>query len=83
MKILRPISILVSCLMWTASAAAQISLTPPGAQSPPATSKPRKAEGKTRNAKKPAAPAVTPARGNAEARGNPHAGRDRDARAGA
>ena len=41
MKILlRPISILASCLMWTASAVAQISLTPPGTEAPPAASKP-------------------------------------------
>src|SRR5260370_1231994 len=40
MKLLRPISILVSCLLLTASAHAQISLTPPGAETPPAASNP-------------------------------------------
>src|SRR6202166_5317218 len=62
MKLLRPISILVSCLMLTAHAAAQISLTPPGAQTPPAATKPAaKAKAKpAKVAKKPAAPAATP-----------------------
>src|ERR1700737_4094305 len=62
MKILRPTSILVSCLLLTASAAAQISLTPPGADTPPAASKPAakpKAKPPTA-AKKSAAPAATP-----------------------
>src|SRR5258708_14649780 len=62
MKLLRPISILVSCLLLTAGAAAQISLTPPGAEAPPAASKPA-AKPKANPpavAKKPAAPAATP-----------------------
>src|SRR5947199_8875394 len=60
MKILRPISIVASALMLTASALAQISLTPPGAETP-AASKPA-AKPKARPpaaAKKPEAPAVT------------------------
>src|SRR6476646_2937641 len=61
MKILRPISILASCLMWTASATAQVSLSPPGAQSPPAASKPAKPTAKPAIVKKPAGPAATPA----------------------
>src|SRR5882757_10667946 len=62
MKILRPISILISCLMLTANAAAQISLTPPGAaDTPPAADKPA-AKPKAKppaQAKKPPAPAAT------------------------
>src|SRR5260370_37119677 len=68
MQILRPISILVGCLVWTASAVAQISLAPPAAQAPPAANKPA-AKPKAKPpavAKKPAAaetpkPAATPA----------------------
>src|SRR3981189_61578 len=62
MKILRPISILASCLLLTAGAAAQISLTPPGAETPPAASKPAaKPKAKPPEvAKKPAAAAATP-----------------------
>src|SRR5882724_10619802 len=61
MKILRPISILMSCLMLTANAAAQISLTPPGTDTPPAADKPA-AKPKAKPpavAKKPPAPAAT------------------------
>ena len=48
MKILRPVTILASCLLLTANAAAQISLTPPAAQPPPAAGKPEaEAEGET------------------------------------
>src|SRR5258708_21998702 len=61
MKILRPISIFASCMMLTANAAAQISLVPPGADTPPATSTPAaKPKAKPAAAKKPAAPAATP-----------------------
>ena len=58
MTVLRPISILVSCLMLTAGAAAQISLTPPAAQTPPEASKPvAKPKAKPpAQAQKPAAP---------------------------
>src|SRR5258708_19765244 len=63
MKILRPISILISCLMLTANAAAQISLTPPGAaDTPPAADKPA-AKPKAKppaQAKNPPPPAPTP-----------------------
>ena len=67
MMILRPISILLGCLMLTASAAAQISLAPPSTQPPPAAGKPA-ARPKAKPpvvAKKPAAtatpkPAATP-----------------------
>src|SRR5258708_27560327 len=62
MRILRPVSILSGCLMLAGSAAAQISLTPPGVQTPPTDSKPAKPkpskpEPKPTVAKKPAAPA--------------------------
>src|SRR6202165_5549221 len=62
MTILRPLSILAGCLLWTASAYAQISLAPPAAQTPPAASKPvAKPKAKAPAvAKKPAAPAATP-----------------------
>src|SRR5476649_1967069 len=62
MKILRPISILVSCLMLTASAAAQISLAPPGVKTPPPVAKPA-AKPKPKPpavAKKPVAPVAAP-----------------------
>src|SRR5258705_4404302 len=63
MKLLRPISILVSFLLLTASADGQISLTPPGAETPPPASKPA-AKPKAKlpaAAKKSAAPAAKPA----------------------
>src|SRR5260370_41401404 len=63
MKRLRPISILVSCLLLPASAHAQISLAPPSAQTPPAASKPA-AKPKAKPpaaAKNSAAPAAKPA----------------------
>src|SRR5258708_37416045 len=61
MKILRPISILVSYLMLTASAVAQISLTPPPAADQPAAKDTEKQKPKPPVvAKKPAAPAATP-----------------------
>src|SRR5260370_1281048 len=60
MKLLRPISILASWLMLTASAVAQISLTPPGAEPPAPTNPAAKPKPKpAAAAKKPAAPAVT------------------------
>src|ERR1700682_3074370 len=66
MNILRPISILASCLMLTAAAVAQISLTPPGVEKP--ASKPAakpKAKPPVAAQKPPApaaaAPAATPA----------------------
>src|SRR5260370_9312825 len=60
MKLLRPISILASCLMLTASAVAQISLTPPGGETPAAGKPAAKPKAKPAPAaKKPAAPAVT------------------------
>src|ERR1035437_5316126 len=57
MKILRPIAILSSCLLLTASAVAQISLAPPAAHTPPAAGKPA-----SKSKAKPAAvaPAATP-----------------------
>src|ERR1700688_4817452 len=59
MQRLRPISIVVCCLLWTANARAQVSLTPPAAEAPkPAAPKPKPQA----VAKKPAAaPAPTPA----------------------
>src|ERR1700726_918941 len=63
MQRLRPISILACCLVWTANAAAQTSLTPPAAEAPkPAAPKPKPQA----VAKKPATtaapkPAATPA----------------------
>ena len=63
MKILRPISTLVCCLMWTASAAAQTSPPPSGAESGGGEQTSREAESET-------------ARGPEEARGNPRAERD-------
>ena len=62
MKILRPISTLVCCLMWTASAAAQTSPPPSGAETRGEQTS-REAESET-------------ARGPEEARGNPRAERD-------
>ena len=60
MKILRPISILASALMLTASAVAQVSLTPPGAETPAASKPAAKPKAKPpAAAKKPEAPAVT------------------------
>jgi uncharacterized protein len=62
MKVLRPVSILFSCLMLAGSAAAQISLTPPGVQTPtdskpakpsPSKPEPRKHDPKPTAAKKP------------------------------
>jgi hypothetical protein len=72
MKILRPILILASCLTFAANAAAQISLTPPGVDTPPADKPAAKANAKpAAAAKKPAAPAATPnpAAPGSEARG--------------
>ncbi|HXQ03160.1 MAG TPA: tetratricopeptide repeat protein, partial [Bradyrhizobium sp.] len=61
MKILRPILILASCLTFAANAAAQISLVPPGVDTPPADKSAAKAKAKpAAAAKKPAAPAATP-----------------------
>jgi len=60
MKILRPISIHRSFLMLTASAEAQVSLTPPGAETPAASKPAAKPKAKpTRGSRKPEAPAVT------------------------
>src|SRR4051794_35231212 len=56
MRSLRPISLLL-CLMWTAGAGAQISLSPPGAESP--SVQPVKAKPKP-PAKKPAAAPIAP-----------------------
>src|SRR5664279_1073509 len=41
MQRLRPISIVACCLLWTANAAAQISLTPPAAETPKPAAKPK------------------------------------------
>ena len=41
MKILRPISVFAMALIWTASAVAQISLTPPAAEAPKPAAKPK------------------------------------------
>src|ERR1700730_17782337 len=41
MQSLRPISILALCLIWSANAAAQISLTPPAAETPKPAAKPK------------------------------------------
>jgi hypothetical protein len=73
MKLLRPISILAGCLMLATAASAQIQLTPPAAQPPPAkpvakkqTAKPKapvvakKPAAKPAAAAKPATPAATP-----------------------
>ena len=71
MKSLRPIAVLACGLMLAASGAtAQVSLTPPGAETPPAANKPvAKPAAKPREiakesakepGKKPAAPAATP-----------------------
>src|SRR5258707_11118881 len=69
MKILRPISILASVLMLTASAEAQVSLTPPSAETPASkpAAKPKAKPAATAKrpeppaaAAKPAAPAATP-----------------------
>ena len=46
MKILRPILILASCLTFAANAAAQISLVPPGVDTPPADKPAAKAKAK-------------------------------------
>src|SRR6266436_9678087 len=60
MKILRPISILASALMLTASAVAQISLTPPSAETPAAGKPAANPKAKPpAAAKKPEAPAAT------------------------
>src|SRR5882724_9294808 len=64
MKILRPIAILASCLMWTASATAQVSLTPaapaaPEAGKPASKAKPPAAAKKTTEPTQ--KPAATPA----------------------
>jgi TPR repeat protein len=70
-RVLRPLSILLGCLMLAASAAAQISLTPPGVPAPPADGKaPRPAAKKPEPkpaaaAKKPAAPAAPAGAGSA------------------
>ena len=45
MKILRPIAMVAICLTWTAGAVAQISLTPPGAETP--TAKPAATDAQT------------------------------------
>jgi TPR repeat protein len=55
MTVLRPVSILLGCLMLATSAAAQISLTPPGVQTPPTDSKPEKPSPKKPEPKKPEA----------------------------
>ena len=61
MKILRPILILASCLTFAANAAAQISLVPPGVDTPPADKPAAKAKAKPAAvAKKPAAAAAAP-----------------------
>src|SRR3977135_1134288 len=69
MKRLRPISILVSCLMLTAGATAQISLSPPGAETPPASKSAAQPQDKSKDkpkpkpeptAKKPATPDASP-----------------------
>ena len=57
MKVLRPLLIVV-CVMWTASTTAQISLTPPGAETPraqPPKLKPKPPATKPAAAAKPAA----------------------------
>src|SRR5580700_3610475 len=61
MNILRPIPILAFCLIWAASAAAQVSLAPPGAPAQPAAGKPpmRPKTKAPATAKKPAVPAAT------------------------
>ena len=84
MTILRPIALLAACLVCAGSEMAQISLTPPAAQEPPA-SKPAPAKPKTAPkpaakapvaAKKPAAvppaPSATPTPATSAPTGDPH-----------
>ena len=59
MKLLRPISILASALMLTASAVAQVSLTPPGAETPAASKPASKPKAKPPAAAKKPEPAGT------------------------
>ena len=60
MRVLRPVSIVAGCLALAGSAAAQVSLTPPGTQTPPAESKSAKPQPqKPAAAKKPSALAPT------------------------
>ena len=61
MKILRPISVMAAGLLWTASAAAQVSLAPPPGAPPPVAAAAKPKAKPHAVAKKPAAAATKPA----------------------